>query len=492
MDSQANASSFNSLLAGQVLSRIAVGVILTDPDGRIQWVNDRQQWFTGVPPQGLLGHSIFEHPGLYTEELHEAIQYTLVKGKIRQLILRQPRLNCRIEVSPLTIEGRLLGAAVCFYEAAPQGGEGDPAGDDPLNQLVADEQRAMVRMLSSLLDGMPFAVAAVTFDGAMLYVNAAWRSNFSADALDLPLTAMLPEKVRAEVEMALKLCWKDGRGRLISGSRNGDGAAHYWIAPLPANQELTLGLVVALRDLPAAGEGDQNLFAQQMTNLCQFTARIVHDIRNPLTALMCELELLRNDNLYEPGGVHKFQSAIDLFTHQVEEINGILEEIEPMGADDPGHIDAFAVSELVKNARFVAEWHRPYKGVHVELEMPEDLPPLTCDGLRLQKALAGLLFNALDQAGAAGRVALQVDRLRAGVLDIKVAYSTARPGVNEPLPPQPPWRSANLRLALAYSVITELGGGFEMRRLHGGETEITIQLSGLEESPSLQAASQPS
>jgi len=53
-----------SLLAGQLLSRISVGIILTDADGRMQWVNSRQQWFTGVPGQGLLGLSIFEHPGL--------------------------------------------------------------------------------------------------------------------------------------------------------------------------------------------------------------------------------------------------------------------------------------------------------------------------------------------------------------------------------------------------------------------------------------------
>jgi signal transduction histidine kinase len=463
-----------SLLAGQLLSRISVGIILTDADGRMQWVNSRQQWFTGVPGQGLLGLSIFEHPGLNSEELHEAIQFALVKGKIRQLYLRHPRLNCRIEVSPLTIEGRLLGAAVCFYEAGDAQAE---PGDDSLNQLVADEQRAMVRLLSALLDAMPFAVAAAAADGAVLYVNAAWRSIYAADALDRSLLAMLPDSVRVEAGAALTACLQKGEGRLISGEREAAGPHHFWIAPLPANPELTLALVVALPEFSPEREGVQTLFALQMTNLCQFTARIVHDIRNPLTALMCELDMLRNDNLYEAGGVHKFQNAIDLFTHQVEEINGILEEIAPMGSDDSSRVEECDVAELVKNARFVAEWRRPYKNVRIELAMAEEMPVLNCDGIRLQKALSGLFLHALDQAGAAGSVHLTVEHSQDGALALRLVFSVAKPGLSEPVSPQPPWRSAHLRLALAYAIIAELGGEFKMRRLHDGAAEIAILLA---------------
>jgi len=477
MDSQAGASSFMTLLAGQLLTHISVGIIFIDAEGRIQWVNSRQQWFTGVPGQGLLGLSLFEHPGLNDAELHEAIQFTLVKGKHRQLHLRHPRLNCRIEVSPLAIEGRLLGAAVCFYEAG--GGQSEPGavGEDPLNQLVADEQRAMVRMLSALVDALPFAVAAAAADGAVLYVNAAWRSVYAADALDRPLSTMLPASVRAQAAAALAASLQDGEGRLVSGEREAAGPCHFWIAPLPANPELTLALVAALPELSTEREGAQNLFALQMTNLCQFTARIVHDIRNPLTALMCELDMLRNDNLYEPGGVHKFQGAIDLFTHQVEEINTILEEIAPMGSDDSSRIEECDLAELIKNARFVAEWRRPYKDVRIELEMPEELPPLACDGIRLQKGLSGLLLHALDQAGAAGSVRLSVEPDAEGGLAMRLVFSGSAPGWSEPLPSQPPWRSAHLRLALAYAIIAELGGGFRMRRLHDGSTEIVILLA---------------
>lgn len=447
-----------------------VGVILTDRDGRIQWVNDRQQWFTGVPPQGLIGYSLFEHPGLFFEALHDALQFTLVKGKMRQIILRQHRLHCRIEITPLALEGRLLGAAVCFYEMEAAAAE--RAAEDPVTQLVADEQRAMVRLLSSLLDTLPLAVAAVAPDGSVLYTNAAWRTDFAED-LERPLTAMLPAAAGSVVAEALQASWREGCGRLAGGRGHGTGRT-FWIAPLRPNPELTLGLVAALPEWAEAG-GRRQAVAVKMTSLGQVISQIIHDIRNPLTALKTQLEILRDTNLYEPGGEHKFQEAIDLFDKEVHEIGSILEEIEPAGGGDPGATDAFAIGELVRNAHFVAEWRRPNKAVHIALVLPEDLPAIACEGVRFQKALTGLLLEALDQAGAAGRVALTVECLEEGMVGLCLRHSTARPGS---WPPQA-GRINNLRLAMAYAMIVELGGTFDIRRLAGGESEMAITLPGV-------------
>ncbi|HNY92456.1 MAG TPA: hypothetical protein PKM23_13110, partial [bacterium] len=97
--------------------------------------------------------------------------------------------------------------------------------------------------------------------------------------------------------------------------------------------------------------------------------------------------------------------------------------------------------------------------------------------IRLQKGLSGLLLHALDQAGAAGSVRLSVEPDAEGGLAMRLVFSGSAPGWSEPLPSQPPWRSAHLRLALAYAIIAELGGGFRMRRLHDGSTEIVILLA---------------
>jgi len=479
MDSQTNATPFLQLLAAQALSRMAIGVILTDRDGRIQWVNDRQQWFTGVPPQGLIGYSLFEHPGLFFEALHDALQFTLVKGKVRQIVLRQHRLHCRIEVSPLTLEGRLLGAAVCFYEMETAAAES--AAEDPLTQLVADEQRAMVRLLSSLLDVLPLAVAAVTRDGGVLYTNTPWRSAFAGDVLDRPLAAMLPAAARSEVEEALQACFREGRGRL-AGSRAQGAARLFWVAPLQANPELTLGLVAALPEWAEAGTSRDHP-ALPVTHLGQLVSQIVHDIRNPLTALKCQIEVLRDKKLYEPGGEHVFQETIDLFDKEVREIITILEEIEPIGGGEPGATDSYTLSELVKNAHFVAEWRRPCKEVHIALELPEDLPSITCDGVRFQKALTGLLLEALDQAGAAGRVALRVHTRDDGAIGLRLLHSAARMENRPSRGPSPGGRTCNLRLAMAYAVIVELGGTLEIRRHESGETEIAITLPAVTQTP---------
>lgn len=472
MDLQANASSFLQLLGGQALSRIGIGIIMTDPDGRIQWVNDRQQWFTGIPAEPLLGLSIFEHPGLAFAELHEAIQFVLIKAKSRHLLLRQEQFHGRIEVTPLMVEGGLLGAAVFIYEAARTTSVIHDSG----LQLVADEQRAMLRLLSALLDALPYPVAAVAKDGAILFANEPWRSEFDEDALGRPVESMLPPPVRRQVRTALELCLQRGASELAGDYQGrGDGTC-YWIAPLPEIKELTLGMVARLGRSPAPDEGESDALDLQVTSFSQFTSHLIHDIRNPLTTLMCELDLLRNENLYEEGGTHRFQSAIDLFDHQVHAIARILEEIEPMGPALPSAASLSSSAEIIERAVLVADWRRPFKSIRIALEMTDDLPDLYCDGLGLQKALVSLLLYALQEAGAAGTVSLAVTGPEAAELDLRLLFSSARPVLPGPVQDTPSWESASFRLAMAYALIRELGGRFRMRRLPSGEVEVNIRI----------------
>lgn len=473
MDLQANASSFLQLIGGQALSRIGIGILLTDPDGRIQWVNDRQQWFTGIPADSLLGLSIFEHPGLPFAELHEAIQFVLIKAKSRHLLLRQEQFHGRIEVTPLAVEGRLLGAAVFIYEAARTTSVIQESG----LQLVADEQRAMLRLLSALLDALPYPVAAVAKDGAILYANEPWRSEYANDALGRPIESMLPPPVGRPVRTALELCLQRGAGELAGDYQGrGDGTC-FWIAPLPEIKELTLGMVARLRTPQAPDEGADDDLELPVSSFSQFTSHLIHDIRNPLTTLMCELDLLRNENLYEEGGTHRFQSAIDLFDHQVHDIARILEEIEPLGPSLPTAASLSSSTEIIERAVLVADWRRPFKSIRIALEMTDDLPDLYCDGLGLQKALVSLLLYALQEAGAAGAVSLAVTGPESETLDLRLLFSSARPVLPGPVQDTPAWESAPFRLAMAYALIRELGGRFRMRRLPSDEVEVSIRIT---------------
>lgn len=163
---------------------------------------------------------------------------------------------------------------------------------------------------------------------------------------------------------------------------------------------------------------------------------IVHDLRNPLSSIMSSLDLIRTA-IQEPTSAIPLDQLFAVAERSGERLFSMIDSILDIARLESGKgeltyqvIDVGAmVGEAVEQVRPVAV----ARGIHLESDVPEGLPPLTGDRGLLLRTLINLLDNALKFTPADGRVRVGVSQPSADTLQFMVADTG--PGI--PLEHQP-------------------------------------------------------
>ncbi|MBN2354673.1 hypothetical protein JXO59_01085 [candidate division KSB1 bacterium] len=503
MNAKANESSFIETLSTQVLTQLAIGVILTNEEGRIVWCNERQQWISGVAAAVLTDQSFFDQPSFTQLGLARVVARVLKSGEPHYHFVTHEGIFCRTEVLPLRINERLSGAAVLFYDREGEGvqklerlkAQGLLRDDSDASLHPAQyykfemaEQRALLCLLTQALDTLPFPV--VIFDPSLhvLYINTPFKNSCVSDkkVLGKPVVDLIPAPDRELFRNKAKTYFNNP-AKKMKETQGADNLvlpqAVYFFSKL--DERTGMDAVVAVK-VPAGhmdSHDERDAFTDKFETLCRFTGRLVHDIRNPLTALICQLDFLRNEDLYEEGGSHKFQKGIDLIQQQVDDIYGVLANVESFGEGEGDEPTESPLTDLLLNARVVAELKRPHKSVHIQADMDEGLPSLTCEALRLQKAIVEVLLNALEAAGERGRVRMSARYLQPeDAFEIRILDNG--PGIPDNLIDRifDPFFStkkrhgAGLGLTVAYAAIRQHSGTISVQTAPGQGTEVVIRL----------------
>jgi two-component system phosphate regulon sensor histidine kinase PhoR len=123
-----------------------------------------------------------------------------------------------------------------------------------------------------------------------------------------------------------------------------------------------------------------------------FVAAASHELRTPLTSIRGYVHVLRQTRATEDPFVRDGLAAIDRQTGRLSRLIGnLLREGRLEGPDDAPEVQSVDVAELVRHLR--QDFHEG--GKRISIEIPDDLPPIPCDGERLVEILTNLVDNAL-------------------------------------------------------------------------------------------------
>jgi len=149
------------------------------------------------------------------------------------------------------------------------------------------------------------------------------------------------------------------------------------------------------------------LESERLAAIGRLAAQITHEIRNPLSSIGLNIDLLSDDVPHLPQERQKETAQILAAVGQ--EVSRLTQITEgylrfarlPHQNKKPGDVGDL----LADIAAFCqSEAHR--KGVMLELHVDENLPPVAMDETRLRQAVLNLLRNAEDAAGRGGTVRL--------------------------------------------------------------------------------------
>ncbi len=184
------------------------------------------------------------------------------------------------------------------------------------------------------------------------------------------------------------------------------------------------GWVAVLNDVTQLKELDR-----LKSQMIQMTS---HDLKNPLQAAMSYLELLVEDG--EDIFTQSMRDDADMIWKQFERmfrmINGIL-DLERIESGTPS-LDVCVLEDVL--GRVVVDGAGPAhnKGVTLELEIKESLPPVLADSYQLSQAFTNLVGNAIKFTPEGGHV-----WVRAWEQGRRVVVEVADTGIGIPLPEQP-------------------------------------------------------
>jgi signal transduction histidine kinase len=164
---------------------------------------------------------------------------------------------------------------------------------------------------------------------------------------------------------------------------------------------------------------EQRLRAQY-AEIAQLAGGLAHEIRNPLSTLQLNLQLLAED-LQNPESPRERRALqrVERLHHEVQRLHGILENFLRFARIQDLELHPADLNEMVEELRDFYEPHAATKSIVIRTHLAADLPRVMLEPDLFKQALFNLVLNAEHAMPCGGELILTTRREgQAVVLDV--------------------------------------------------------------------------
>jgi len=163
---------------------------------------------------------------------------------------------------------------------------------------------------------------------------------------------------------------------------------------------------------------EQLVTSERLATIGKMAALVTHEIRNPLSALGLNVELLEEELVEADEETTGLLRAIK---GEVERLTALSDQYLSVARQRPTQLEREDLSEVVQEALDFIRKDLERRGVKLDVDLALDLPPVLLDEAQAKQAVFNLVRNAADamQGGGDIRVAVrqQDDRVQLLVQD---------------------------------------------------------------------------
>lgn len=236
----------------------------------------------------------------------------------------------------------------------------------------------------------------------------------------------------------------------------------------------------------AVEEREREIVRQErLVAVGKMAAMITHEVRNPLSAIGLNTELLEEE-LGELGDADEARSLCRAITTEVDRLTAITEEYLQFARLPRPKRQLEDVGAIARNLADFQREPLAMRGVELVVELADQLPDVLVDESQLRQALLNLLRNAADAVAETGDGTVTIEsRLVSGDDgdQVEIAVGDTGPGIPEDVAPRlfDPFVSSKqggtgLGLALTQQIIREHGGDIRVESSPGKGATFTIML----------------
>jgi PAS domain S-box-containing protein len=248
---------------------------------------------------------------------------------------------------------------------------------------------------------------------------------------------------------------------------------------VPGLEDRGAVVLVVAHDVSAVVQLQQSLrHSETMAQMGAVVAGVAHEVRNPLFSMSATLDAFEAKR----GRIKECEPHFGVLREQLERLRHLMHDLLEYGKPPTLELASVDLTEVVRRA-----WESsPASPRRVTLiaELPEQLPAVRGDRLRLTQVLANLLTNAVQHSPDGGRVRVRAHNLQQdGRVWVECVISDEGEGfipgdlphVFEPFYTR---RSGGtgLGLALVQRIVEQHGGSVEAENLDAGGAAVRVRL----------------
>jgi PAS domain S-box-containing protein len=270
-------------------------------------------------------------------------------------------------------------------------------------------------LLEQLFESLPIGVAALDNEDRVLRWNRALEIGTgikSDDAVgkryfDDLFPGLLDSGVRDRVDTL-----SSGTTRSVERlgieyelpGRRGPGYFDAIAAPFRDHDGKCAGVVVITQDVTERRRLENELEdARRLASLGAFAAAIAHEIRNPLTSIQMNVQILKNKVALPPADMEYFDITLEELKRLNAEVAEILDFAKPVQLQ----VVPTDLREVADDAARGMEPILAGRRLTVERRHPESLPPALADAQRIRQVLVNLLDNAGNASPEGAEIVVQ-------------------------------------------------------------------------------------
>jgi len=361
------------------------------------------------------------------------------------------------------------------------------------NQMSQDRMRAE-RRLESILEESGDAM--VFFDAGRIVRS--WNRGASLifgyrpeEIVGRPMDVLVPEElIRAgEIQHLTSTLAATGTARLAETQRLARGGRRVWVdasyTTVRDPDGRPQGTWAIMRDLTERRRAQETqLQAERLALIGTMSAKLAHEIRNPLGSVGLNLDLLRDELEDMKSGRQKnSQESLGLL-HSIEgelaRVQRVIEDYLRFARLPSVKLRQLALNQLL-------EEHIPFlmpafeqQGIRLQFDLAKDLPEIRADADQLWQALLNLIRNAIEAMPEGGTLTVAT-RPQHGTVVCRVR-DTGHGMLAEQVEQiwKPFWSTkrggTGLGMPLAQQIVAEHGGTLECESQQGTGTVFTMSL----------------